>query len=162
MQGEVFPHLLYAISAEVHFNDIYHFFMWMSCDHTTFSLVLVKMQRERDWDYKQEIVANIYDYFEEVSRRQRTQTPLKPMLTMVRIVLGWRGMMWLLELLWYKKASWEGCTAYYSWSWWWDWLDSQHHSHIQIQKNYWWLPWWHDSWSFWGVVCYQTSPQYLT
>ena len=50
----------------------------MSCEHTTFSLVLVKMQwGKRLRSQAKEVVANVYDYFEEVSRRQRTQGPLE-------------------------------------------------------------------------------------
>ena len=40
----------------------------MSCEQTTFSLVLVKMQRgKRLRSQTKEVVANVYDYFEEVS-----------------------------------------------------------------------------------------------
>ena len=31
-----------------------------------------------------------------------------------------------------KRPPGKGCTAYYSWSWLCNWLDSQYHSHIQI------------------------------
>ena len=50
----------------------------MSCKQTTLSFVLVKMQRrKRLRSQTKEVVANVYDYFEESSRRQRTQGPLK-------------------------------------------------------------------------------------
>ena len=50
----------------------------MSCEQTTLFLVLVKMQRgKRVRSQTKEVVANVYDYFEEASRRQRTQGPLK-------------------------------------------------------------------------------------
>ena len=49
----------------------------MSCEQTTFSFVVVKMQREETQSQTKEVVANVYGYFEEVSRRQRTHGPLK-------------------------------------------------------------------------------------
>ena len=50
----------------------------MSCEQTTLFLVLVKMQRgKRVRTQTKEVVANVYDYFEEASRCQRTQGPLK-------------------------------------------------------------------------------------
>ena len=53
MLGEEFPSLLYTISAEAHFNYIHYLFMWMSCEHTTFSLIFVNMPTGRDWERKQ-------------------------------------------------------------------------------------------------------------
>ena len=35
------------------FNTFDYLFTWISCEQTTFSLVLVKMQRGRDWGHKQ-------------------------------------------------------------------------------------------------------------
>ena len=50
----------------------------MSCKQTTLSFVLVKMQRgKRLRSQTKEVVANVYDYLEEASRRQGTQGPLK-------------------------------------------------------------------------------------
>ena len=50
----------------------------MLCKQTTFSFVLVKMQRsKRLRSQTKEVVANVYDYFEEASRHQGTQGPLK-------------------------------------------------------------------------------------
>ena len=50
----------------------------MSCEQSTLFLVFVKMQRgKRLRSQTKEVVANVYDYFEEASRRQRTQGPLK-------------------------------------------------------------------------------------
>ena len=50
----------------------------MSCEQTTFSLVLVKMPTgKRLKSQTKEVVANVYDYFEQLSRYKRTQGPLK-------------------------------------------------------------------------------------
>ena len=50
----------------------------MSCEQTTFSLVLVKMKKGRRLrSQTKEVVANAYDYFEDRNRCQRTQGPLK-------------------------------------------------------------------------------------
>ena len=50
----------------------------MSCEQTMFSLVLVKMPTgKRLKSQTKEVVANMYDYFEELSRCKRTQGPLK-------------------------------------------------------------------------------------
>ena len=63
MYGEIFPPLLYAISTEVHFNFIHYLFTWMSCKHTTFSLMFVKMPKQKRLrSQTKEVVANVYDY----------------------------------------------------------------------------------------------------
>ena len=50
----------------------------MSCEQTTFSLVLVKMPTgKRLKSQTKKVVAHVYDYFEELSRCKRTQGPLK-------------------------------------------------------------------------------------
>ena len=50
----------------------------MSCEQTTFSLVLVKMPTEKRLKSQtKEVVAKVYDYFEELTRCKRTQGPLK-------------------------------------------------------------------------------------
>ena len=50
----------------------------MSCEQTTFSLVLVKIPTgKRLKSQTKEVVAHVYDYFEELSRCKRTQRPLK-------------------------------------------------------------------------------------
>ena len=50
----------------------------MSCEQTTFSLLLVKMPTgKRLKSQTKEVVAHVYDYFEELSRCKRTQEPLK-------------------------------------------------------------------------------------
>ena len=50
----------------------------MSCEQTMFSLVLVKMPTgKRLKSQRKEVVANVYDYFEELSRCKWTQGPLK-------------------------------------------------------------------------------------
>ena len=50
----------------------------MSCKQTTLSFALVKMQRgKRLRSQTKKVVANVYDYFEEASRHQGTQGPLK-------------------------------------------------------------------------------------
>ena len=50
----------------------------MSCEQTTLSFVLVKMQRgKRLRSQTKEAVANVFDYFKEASRCQGTQGPLK-------------------------------------------------------------------------------------
>ena len=50
----------------------------MLCKQTTLSFMLVKMQRgKRLRSQTKEVVANVYDYFEEASRHQGTQGPLK-------------------------------------------------------------------------------------
>ena len=50
----------------------------MSCEQTTFSLVLLKMPTgKRLKSQTKEVVANVYDYFEQLSRCKRTQGPLK-------------------------------------------------------------------------------------
>ena len=50
----------------------------MSCKQTTFSLVLVKMPTgKRLKSQTKEVVAHVYNYFEELSRCKRTQRLLK-------------------------------------------------------------------------------------
>ena len=51
----------------------------MSCEQTTFFHVFVKIQGEETevTNKAKEVVANVYDYFEELHRRQCTQGPLK-------------------------------------------------------------------------------------
>ena len=50
----------------------------MSCEQTTFSLMLVKMPTEKRLKSQtKEIVVIAYDYFEELSRCKQTQGPLK-------------------------------------------------------------------------------------
>ena len=50
----------------------------MSSKQTTFSLVLVKMQRgKRLSSQTKEVVANVYDYVKKINRCQQTQVPLK-------------------------------------------------------------------------------------
>ena len=51
----------------------------MSCEQTTFFHVFVKIQGEETevTNKAKEVVANVYDYFEELHRCQRTQGPLK-------------------------------------------------------------------------------------
>ena len=50
----------------------------MSCEQTTFSLVFVKMPTgKRLKSQTKEVVANVYDYFEQLSRYKRTQGALK-------------------------------------------------------------------------------------
>ena len=50
----------------------------MSCEQTTFFHVFIKMQRgKRLRSQTKEVVANVYDYFEELHRNQHTQGPLK-------------------------------------------------------------------------------------
>ena len=50
----------------------------MSCEHTTFSLVFVKMPTgKRLRAQTKEVVVNVYDYFEELGRRKRTEGSLK-------------------------------------------------------------------------------------
>ena len=50
----------------------------MSCEHTTFSLVFVKIPKgKRLRSQTMEVVANVYDYFEEFSRHKQTQGSLK-------------------------------------------------------------------------------------
>ena len=58
-----FPLLSYSISAEVHFNFIHYLFTWMSCEHTTFYLVFMKIPKWKRlrWQTK-EVVVNVYDY----------------------------------------------------------------------------------------------------
>ena len=53
-------------------------FTCMSCKHTMFSLVFMKMPKgKRLRSQTKEIVANVYDYFEELSRCKQTQGSLK-------------------------------------------------------------------------------------
>ena len=50
----------------------------MSCEHTTFSLVFVNMPTgKRLRAQTKEVVANVYEYFEELGRRKRTEGSLK-------------------------------------------------------------------------------------
>ena len=50
----------------------------MSCEHTTFSLMLVNMPRgKRLRSQTKEVVVNIYDYFEELGRCKQTEGSLK-------------------------------------------------------------------------------------
>ena len=63
MLGEVFPLLLNAISAKVHFKFIHYLFTCISCEQTTFSLVFVKMpKRKRLRSHTKEVIASLYDY----------------------------------------------------------------------------------------------------
>ena len=49
----------------------------MSCEQTTFSLMLMKMQREKRLrSQKRRIVVNVNDYFKKLNRHQWTQGPL--------------------------------------------------------------------------------------
>ena len=50
----------------------------MSCEHTMFSLMLVKMQRGKKLrSQTKEVVVNVYDYFEELGWHKETQRSLK-------------------------------------------------------------------------------------
>ena len=50
----------------------------MSCEHTTFSLVFVNMPTgKRLRAQTKEVVVNVYEYFEELGRRKRTEGSLK-------------------------------------------------------------------------------------
>ena len=50
----------------------------MSCEQTTFSLVFVKMPTgKRLRSQTNEVVVNVYEYFEELNRCKRAQGPLK-------------------------------------------------------------------------------------
>ena len=50
----------------------------MSCEHTPFSLVFVNMPTgKRLRAQTKEVVANVYEYFEELGRRKRTEGSLK-------------------------------------------------------------------------------------
>ena len=52
--------------------------MRMSCEHTTFSLVFVNMPTgKRLRSQTKEVVVNVYEYFEELGRRKRTEGSLK-------------------------------------------------------------------------------------
>ena len=47
----------------------------MSYEHTTFSLMMPAGRRLRS--QTKEVVVNVYDYFEELDRRKRTEESLK-------------------------------------------------------------------------------------
>ena len=50
----------------------------MSCEHTTFSLVFVNMSTGKRLRVQtKEVVVNVYEYFEELGRRKRTEGSLK-------------------------------------------------------------------------------------
>ena len=50
----------------------------MSCKHTTFFLVLVNMPSGKRWrSQTKEVAVNVYEYFEELGRRKRTEGSLK-------------------------------------------------------------------------------------
>ena len=50
----------------------------MSCEHTTFFLVLVNMPSgKRLRSQTKEVAVNVYEYFEELGRRKRTEGSLK-------------------------------------------------------------------------------------
>ena len=50
----------------------------MSCEHTTFPLVFMKMPKGTKLrSQTKEVVGNVYNYFEELSRHEHTQESLK-------------------------------------------------------------------------------------
>ena len=50
----------------------------MSCEHTTFSLVFVNVPTGKRLRVQtKEVVVNVYEYFEELGRRKRTEGSLK-------------------------------------------------------------------------------------
>ena len=81
-----FSHILYALSAEAHFNVIHYLFTWMSCKQTTFSLMFMKMLRgKRLRSQTNEVVVNVYDYCEELNRCKWTHGSLKKTADATRV-----------------------------------------------------------------------------
>lgn len=78
MRGELFSLVLYAINTEVNFIFIHYLLMCTLCEHTILSLVFEMMPMgKRMRSQRKEVVANVFDYFEELSRCKWTQVSLK-------------------------------------------------------------------------------------
>ena len=105
----------------------------MSCEHTTFSLMFVNMLTgKRLRAQTKEVVVDVYEYFEELGRCKRTKGSLKGTSDAKNLSRT------SIKRLRKEKLSTGGAafstpTKRYRFSR--PLLDSQYHSHIQIQKN---------------------------